>query len=570
MSEKIIGKAASPGYAIGKVFVFKKEDFTPMEVKIQDSDMELERFEKAVETCRDQLENIRQKVEKEVDSEKAAIFSAELLILEDPVLIDETEKIISEEKLDIKSALYRVIKKNEEEFSRIEDEYIKERVQDLKDVASRLIDICGGEKTALLSGGFKQILLAEELYPSQTAVLNKDEVIGIVTRRGGVNSHAAIIARALRIPAVVGAQGLDLNLARDTQMILDGIKGEIIVNPSSAEMKEYEELKDDYQKKEASRLAFADKLTVTKDGKRIILSVNANSHEEYRQIIKNNPDGVGLFRSEVFFIGRDAMPSEEEQQEIYLKLLEAANPEPVIIRLLDVGADKEIKYIKQKKEDNPALGLRGVRLLLSNKEILKAQLRAIVKANKYGNARIMLPMVSVVEEVKEARNIYNEVAAELKKEGMNFNADIPMGIMIETPVAAVISDKLAKVSDFFSLGTNDLVQYTLAADRVNEDLGGIYQALNPAIWRLIKTVVESANNAGIEISVCGEAASSFLCIPLFIGVGIKKLSVNPAGLLEVRENISRIDTSVAREVAQKILEFDTALEVELYLKKIFE
>lgn len=568
MSVTIVGKAASPGYAIGKTLILEKEKSTEA-AKSEDTREELEKLEKAIDICRSQLEEIKQKLEKETDSEKADIFSAQILILEDPMFVDEAKKIIMEKKLDVKSALIEVVKKAEDEFSQIEDEYIKERIQDVKDVAKRIVDICTGQRPSLALQGFRYILAAEELYPSQTAALNKDEVIGIATKRGGINSHAAIISRALRIPAVVGLSNLDLEIARDKVAVVDGKKGELIFNPSKDEEKKYRALMIDYNKKEEARIAFSNKVTVTKDGVRITLAVNVGNDKEYESIKRYNPEGVGLFRTEVYFLEREQMPTEEEQIDAYFKLLKAAQPQPVIIRLLDAGADKELKYIVQKKEDNPALGLRGIRLLLVKKNILNRQLKAVIKANNFGNARIMLPMVSIIEEIEEFRKIYNEVRDELKNDKESYNTDIPIGTMIETPSSALMADKFAKVSDFFSLGTNDLIQYTVAADRINEDISQVYQSLNPAVWRLIKTGADSANNAGIEISVCGEAASYPLCIPLFIGLGIKKLSVNPAALLGARENISKVDTSIARQAALKVLEFASAHEVEEYLKRIF-
>jgi len=527
----------------------------------------IKRFKEAVEESKKQILRIKERIREKIGEKEASIFQSHLNILEDPLLIDETIKRIKKEKVNAETALREVYKDFLERFKSIQTEFIEERFRDIEDVAQRILHNLLKRPMMSLSHLEESIIVvARNLSPSDTASMDKEKVLGFATDIGGRTSHAAIMARALEIPAVVGLRNVTEKVRPGSTIIVDGDRGRVIVNPTFSQIK-------NYQRKRKEFLAYREKLEELKslpaqtiDGREIELAANIAGPEEVDVAIRNGAEGVGLYRTEYLYMNRSSLPSEEEQFEAYRKVAEKVAPNSVIIRTLDIGGDKFLSPLPVPREINPFMGWRGIRLSLELVGIFKTQLRAILRAAQYGKVKIMFPLVSSLEEVKKANRILQEVKKELEKEGVSFCDSIEVGIMVEVPSAAIIADVLAKEVDFFSLGTNDLIQYTLAIDRINEKVAHLYQPLHPTILRLIDNVVKAAHRENIWVGACGEMASDPLGMPVLLGLGVDELSVAPTSILEVKKVIRNISWEETQKIARHLLKLSTSQQTKRYVE----
>ncbi|SEF88092.1 phosphotransferase system, enzyme I, PtsI [Caloramator fervidus] len=531
------GIAASSGIAIGKAYVIREEENAINRYEVKDTEKEIKRFLEAILKAKEEIESIKETAVKNFGEEKALIFEAHLMILEDEEFkASVIEKI--KQNINAEYAVKETVEMFEGIFLSMEDEYMRERAADIRDIGGRIIRaLKGEEKSSIGDIKDKCIIVAKDLTPSDTAQLNREYVLGFITELGGKTSHSAIIARALEIPAVSGIKGATEILKTGDLIILDGVKGIIYINPDESLIDEYQNKIQREMEEKRELLIYKDRKVLTKDGKRIEVAANISSKEEVDVALKYGADGIGLFRTEFLFMNRETAPTEEEQFEVYKYVLEKMEGRPVIIRTLDVGGDKKIPYIDVGTEMNPFLGLRAIRLCFERLDLFKTQLKALLRASIYGNLKIMFPMISKVDEIKRAKEILEDVKAELKKAGQKFSDKIEIGIMIEVPSAAIISDLLAKEVDFFSIGTNDLIQYTLAVDRMNEKVSNIYEPSHPAVLRLIKMVIDNAHKEGKWVGMCGEMASDISMIPLLIDYGIDELSMSAPSVLKVKKEI---------------------------------
>jgi phosphotransferase system enzyme I (PtsI) len=531
------GIAASSGIAIGKAYVIREEENAINRYEVKDTEKEIKRFLEAILKAKEEIESIKETAVKNFGEEKALIFEAHLMILEDEEFrASVIEKI--KQNINAEYAVKETVEMFEGIFLSMEDEYMRERAADIRDIGGRIIRaLKGEEKSSIGDIKDKCIIVAKDLTPSDTAQLNREYVLGFITELGGKTSHSAIIARALEIPAVSGIKDATEILKTGDLIILDGVKGIIYINPDESLIDEYQNKIQREMEEKRELLIYKDRKVLTKDGKRIEVAANISSKEEVDVALKYGADGIGLFRTEFLFMNRETAPTEEEQFEVYKYVLEKMDFRPVIIRTLDVGGDKKIPYIDVGTEMNPFLGLRAIRLCFERLDLFKTQLKALLRASIYGNLKIMFPMISKVDEIKRAKEILEDVKAELKKAGQKFSDKIEIGIMIEVPSAAIISDLLAKEVDFFSIGTNDLIQYTLAVDRMNEKVSNIYEPSHPAVLRLIKMVIDNAHKEGKWVGMCGEMASDISMIPLLIDYGIDELSMSAPSVLKVKKEI---------------------------------
>ncbi|MBM7616232.1 phosphoenolpyruvate--protein phosphotransferase [Alkaliphilus hydrothermalis] len=563
------GIGASPGLALGKVLILDNEPLTVEKQTIEDIEVEEQKLLKAVATSKEEIEKIKEKAHVEFGAKKAEIFDAHLMILEDPELISGTTNKIKQDRVDAAYGLRRTAEEFINIFEAMDNEYMRERVADIRDVTDRVIRNIKGVKTVDLSVLEEEVILvAHDLTPSETATMDKERVIGFLTNIGGKTSHTAIMARSLEIPAVVGLVDITENLKTDDFVILDGEGGKVILNPTEEIVKLYQQKKNAYKEERKALEKMKGKESVTKDGQRVQLAGNIGTPNDLAGLQENDAEGVGLFRTEFLYMNRDTMPSEEEQFQAYKKVLETMNPKPIVIRTLDIGGDKNLSYLKIDKEMNPFLGYRAIRLCLVEQEFFKTQLRAILRASVYGNLKIMFPMISSIEELLQAKEVLNQVKGDLDQEGMKYASDVEVGIMIEVPSAAIISDLLAKHVDFFSIGTNDLIQYTCAVDRLNEKIHHLYQPFNPAVLRLIKTVIDNGHKAGIWVGMCGEIAGDKRMIPILIGMGLDKFSMSPISILPARKQMRELSVAECEKVTEKVLSLGSAEEIKLYLESL--
>ncbi|ADA67022.1 phosphoenolpyruvate-protein phosphotransferase [Thermotoga petrophila RKU-10] len=534
------GIPASEGIELGKAYVLQEE--TDVDSGFQEYNgkhYELERFFKAIDEAKKQIRELKKKAQEELSEKDAMIFEAHLLILDDPEFLKMVERKIDEGK-NVSVAVKESIRFFEEMLLGLNDEYMKERAVDVKDVGIRLIRILSGKSEPDLWNIPEDcVLVAKDLTPSQTAKMRKERIKAIVLEKGGKTSHAVIIARSFGIPLILGVKEATRMIKNGDLLIVDGNIGLVHVNPEKSVLENYRERIIDQYKERMELRDILHLETRTSDGRRIKLFANIGNLEELDIALKNNAEGIGLMRTEILFMNREKPPSEEEQFKFYRTVLERMRGKPVIIRTLDVGGDKIIPYLYAEigKEENPFLGYRSIRLCLNRKDIFKTQLRALLRASIYGNLKIMFPMISCEEEVLKAKTILEECKEELRKEGISFDRNVKVGIMVETPAAALISDILAKEVDFFSIGTNDLIQYTLAVDRTNESVSYLYNPSHPAILRLIKMTIENAHKNGIEVGVCGEVASDENFVPKLIKLGVDELSVNPSKILVIKKKV---------------------------------
>jgi phosphotransferase system enzyme I (PtsI) len=562
----IQGIGAASGVAIGKAFVLPSWEWDLPESRLDTIDLakEFERLYEGIRTSRDEIEIIRNEFKEVVGEEESSIFDAHLAILEDPVFMNEIQGIIERQYKAAEVAVKEAIDHFVTMFDLLDDEYMKERALDIKDVGNRLLKhLLGAPEITLPIDTQPYILVAKELSPSQFVHLNPSHVLGIATLVGGKTSHSAIMSRALGIPLVSGLEnGLKTAIQTGDMLIIDGDQGHVFINPSEATIANYSEIRVKQQQKKEQLQLLASIEAVTKDGFQMHLFSNISTVKEMDMAKKYGAVGVGLFRTEFLYMDRVTFPSEDEQFDVYRHVAETMGSGSVVIRTLDIGGDKHLDYFSLPQEDNPFLGYRAIRISLDRKELFKTQLSAILRASHYGNVKIMYPMISSVEEVRQANQLLRESMSELETRGIPYNHDIKVGIMIEVPAAVAIADLLAEESDFFSIGTNDLVQYVLAVDRMNEQIAHLYHPYHPAILRMLRSTVEAARNAGIPVSVCGEMAGDERSIPLWIELGVDELSMSPQSLLRIKHRLLNTSADEDKLVAKECFKLRTSAEIE--------
>ena len=536
------GKSVFGGIAIGKISVYQKGEQQVKRVKIADADAEMERYADAKDAAVEQLQKLYDKALKEVGEANAAIFEIHQMMLDDDDYNESVENIIRTQMVNAEYAVAATADNFAQMFASMDDDYMKERAADVKDISERLLAILQGSESNKVDTNEPVIIVADDLAPSETVQLDKDMVLSFVTVHGSLNSHTAILARTMAIPALIGTEALPLDASVDGKLgIVDGFNGKIYVDPDEnilTEMKAKQQ--EDLEKKQLLQ-TLKGKENITLDGQKVMLYANIGNIKDLATVIQNDAGGIGLFRSEFIYLEREDYPTEEEQFQIYKTVAETMAGKRVIIRTLDIGADKQCDYFNMEHEENPALGYRAIRICLTRPEIFKTQLRALFRASAYGKLAIMYPMITSVKEVHRIKEIVEEVKAELTEQGIEF-AIPEQGIMIETPAAAMISDELAKEVDFFSVGTNDLTQYTLAIDRQNTKLDEFYDAHHPAVLRMIAMVAENAHKAGIWAGICGELGADTTLTQEFLAMGIDELSVSPGSILPIRKIV--LETNV--------------------------
>lgn len=534
----ILGKCVYGGIAIGRIAIFQKGDNQVKRRKITDVNEEVARFTEAKETAKNQLAELYNKALKEVGEVNAAIFEVHQLMLDDLDFVESICNMIEMQQVNAEYAVATTGENLSEMFAAMDDDYMRARAADMKDISNRVVAVLEGKTGSLLNYKEPVILLAEDLAPSETVQLDKSKVLSFVTKHGSTNSHTAILARTMSIPALIG---VDYPEDADGKMgIVDGYEGKLIIDPTMSVLEEYQNKKEKEDEKKDLLLQLKGKENITLDGRKINLYANIGSVSDVAYVLENDASGIGLFRSEFLYLKSSDYPTEEEQFQAYRTVAEHMAGKKVIIRTLDIGADKQVDYFHMEKEENPAMGYRAIRICLSQPEIFKTQLRAIYRASVYGTLSIMFPMIISVDEVRQIKEIITEVKDELEKEGLPYK-DCELGIMIETPAAVMISDELAKEVDFFSIGTNDLTQYTLAIDRQNPKLDRFYDAHHPAVLRMIRMVVENGHKHGCWVGICGELGADTTLTEEFIRMGLDELSVSPSMVLKVRQIIRNAD-----------------------------
>ncbi|UFJ42349.1 phosphoenolpyruvate--protein phosphotransferase [Brevibacillus humidisoli] len=550
------GIAASPGYAAGPVFLLQEADLTISTESIANdaADQEWSSLVHALEQTKEDLRETKQKVAEKIGEEESAIFESHLMILDDPALTGDIQSEIENERKNAAWAVHDVFSKHAEMFASLDDPYMKERASDFRDLEKRVLKhLLGVVDASLESIQEPVILVAYDLTPSDTARLDPQTIKGIITEIGGSTSHSAILARNLQIPAVVGCPNITKQLAAGDMAALDGSSGEVILHPTADLIKQYQEKQEEFRTNQQRWKASAQELAVTADGRRVEVAANIGNPSDVKAVLDNGGEAIGLFRSEFLFLDRDTLPDEEEQFQAYRQVAEEMAGRPVIIRTLDIGGDKQVPALPMDEELNPFLGFRAIRLCLDRKELFMTQLRAILRASHYGKLRIMFPMIAIEAELKQALEVLEEAKAALKRETVPFDEQIETGIMIEVPSAAIIADQLAKHVDFFSIGSNDLIQYTFAADRMNQKVGYLYDPGHTAILRLIKQVVEHADANGIWVGVCGEMAGVPEFAKALIGIGVKELSMTASLIPQIKYEISQSSyAELEKQVREKL------------------
>ncbi|HBC4025521.1 TPA: phosphoenolpyruvate--protein phosphotransferase [Staphylococcus aureus] len=563
MSKLIKGIAASDGVAIAKAYLLVEPDLTfDKNEKVTDVEGEVAKFNNAIEASKVELTKIRNNAEVQLGADKAAIFDAHLLVLDDPELIQPIQDKIKNENANAATALTDVTTQFVTIFESMDNEYMKERAADIRDVSKRVLShILGIELPNPSMIDESVVIVGNDLTPSDTAQLNKEFVQGFATNIGGRTSHSAIMSRSLEIPAIVGTKSITQEVKQGDMIIVDGLNGDVIVNPTEDELIAYQDKRERYfaDKKELQKLRDAD--TVTVDGVHAELAANIGTPNDLPGVIENGAQGIGLYRTEFLYMGRDQMPTEEEQFEAYKEVLEAMNGKRVVVRTLDIGGDKELSYLNLPEEMNPFLGYRAIRLCLAQQDIFRPQLRALLRASVYGKLNIMFPMVATINEFREAKAILLEEKENLKNEGHDISDDIELGIMVEIPATAALADVFAKEVDFFSIGTNDLIQYTLAADRMSERVSYLYQPYNPSILRLVKQVIEASYKEGKWTGMCGEMAGDETAIPLLLGLGLDEFSMSATSILKARRQINGLSKNEMTELANRAVDCATQEEV---------
>lgn len=563
----ISGTPASSGIVIGKASVLNKQEMKIQENKIQDVEKEKQKFLDTLLRAKNQLKEIKYEAEKNLGRNNAAIFDAHILILEDEELISTVCNKIMNEKVNAEFALKSTIDMYMSLFEEMDDEYMRERAVDIKDVSDRILRILMNLEAVNLNTDGEFIIVARDLTPSDTASINKKAVLGFITQIGGKTSHSVIMARSLEIPAIVGV-GPDIDFINNGDLlIMDGDKGEILINPDQETINEYNKKKKALDEYRHEFEILKNDMSISLDGRKVEIVANIGSVEDVKGVISNGAEGVGLFRTEFLYMSKNSLPDEEEQFEAYKSVLEKMERKPVVIRTLDIGGDKKLSYLPIEEEMNPFLGYRAIRLCLDKKWIFKTQLRALLRASIYGNLKIMFPMVSCLEELIEAKSVFEEVKSNLIDENISFSNEIEIGIMIEIPSAAIISDILAKEVDFFSIGTNDLIQYTIAVDRMNEKVSYLYDPYNIAFLRLIKLVINNAHANNKWVGMCGEVAGDMNLIPILFGLGLDEFSMASSLILKARKLIKSIYYGDCKELVNEVYNLNSCNEIKEYIKQ---
>lgn len=563
------GTGASAGIGIGRAVILKEEQLVIENTAIEDAEAEKLRFKKAVEQSIADVSVLAEDMASRIGEKEAEILNGHLMLLQDPMLTGEIENQIENDKVCSEFAVETVCNMYADMFASMDDELMQQRAADMRDIKTRMQKLLLGVRSvdvSLLPAG--TILMAEDLTPSVTAGINPSNVTGIVTELGGRTSHSAILSRALEIPAVVAAAGILGEVKDGDELILDGETGEIFVNPDSSLRAEYEQKRSVYLQEKEELKKYIGMPSTTKDGVTVEVAANIGKPEDVDRVLAYDGEGIGLFRTEFLFMDRNEMPTEEEQFEAYKKVAVAMKGKPVIIRTLDIGGDKEIPYMGLKKDENPFLGYRAIRFCLDRKDdIYRPQLRALLRASAFGNIKIMVPMVTCIEEFREARAFVTDIMKELDEKGIAYNKEIQVGIMVETAAASLMADVFAKEVDFFSIGTNDLTQYTMSVDRGNDKVSYLYSTFNPAVLRSIRHIIECGRSEGIMVGMCGEAASDPLMIPLLLAFGLNEFSMSASAILKARKYINEYSVEELKAVADKAMSLVTAAEIEQLMKE---
>lgn len=558
------GKGVSKGIGIGHTKVLKNEEVKLTDFKVDDKENELNYFRKCLNNV---IEDTKKVIEK-LSGTEADIMNAYLMILQDPTLTAETERLIQEEGYNAGYAAKVGFETVEEVFKNMDDEYMSARASDIEDMKQRVVNkIINKAEIDLSNLPENTVLVGKDLSTSDTAKLNLKTIAGIIIENGSENSHVSIMARTHEIPAIVGVKGALDSIPNDSDIAINGETGEIFINPSPEEISKLTKIKNELKDEKGNLAKFKNKKSITKDGYKTEVVANIGTPKDMDATIENGAEGVGLFRSEFLYMDSESMPTEEEQFEVYKEVLEKAEGKRVIVRTLDIGGDKDLKYLNLDKEDNPFLGYRAIRICLREPEIFKVQLRALYRASNYGKLAIMLPMISSVDEIRSAKDIINEVKEELKAENIKFDKNVKVGIMIEVPSAAIMAEQLATECDFFSIGTNDLIQYTVAVERGNEKISDLYTKFHPAVIRLIKMAIDGAHKSKIFCGMCGEAAADERFIPLLVGLGLDEFSMNPTKILNSRKMIRNLNHKECKKLVQEILRMSSASEIKARLEE---
>jgi phosphoenolpyruvate-protein phosphotransferase (PTS system enzyme I) len=566
----ITGIAASEGIAIAKAFRLENPELIIEKKSVTDVVQEVARLEAALEKSKSELETIKEHARKELGDDKAEIFEAHLLVLSDPELINPIKDKITGENVNAEYALDEVAAMFINMFESMDNEYMKERAADIRDVTKRVLAHLLGINVSNPSMISEEVvIIAEDLTPSDTAQLNRKFVKGFTTDVGGRTSHSAIMARSMEIPAVVGTKKVMEEIENGLLVIVDGLDGQVIVNPSEETVKAYKKKATEYAAQKAEWAKLVNEKTVSADEHHVELAANIGTPEDVNGVLENGGEGVGLYRTEFLYMGREELPTEEEQFTSYKTVLERMEGKPVVVRTLDIGGDKELTYLNLPKEMNPFLGFRAIRLCLEMQDMFRTQLRALLRASVYGNLKIMFPMIATVDEFRQAKAILLEEKAKLQEEGLDISDHIEVGMMVEIPSSAVIADLFAKEVDFFSIGTNDLIQYTLAADRMNERVSYLYQPYNPAILRLVNMVIKAAHKEGKWVGMCGEMAGDEIAIPILLGLGLDEFSMSATSILKARSQIRHLSKADIEQYTEAILSMSTTEEVVSFVKKRF-
>jgi phosphotransferase system enzyme I (PtsI) len=567
MTQTLKGIAASDGIAIAKVYKLVHPNIDVDKRDVTSTEAEIQRLEEALTQSKSDLEKIRDKAKSELGEDKAAIFAAHLLVLSDPELVNPIKDKIKSENVNAEYALNETASMFVQMFESMDNEYMKERAADIRDVTKRVLGYLLGVSIPNLSLINEEVIIVtEDLTPSDTAQLNRTYVKGFTTDIGGRTSHSAIMARSMEIPAVVGTKTITHDVKDGDLLIVDGLNGEVFVNPSEETLEKYKQKQEDYLQQKVEWAKLKNEPTVTSDGHHVELAANIGTPEDVQGVLDNGGEGVGLYRTEFLYMGRDKLPTEDEQFDAYKKVLESMEGKPVVVRTLDIGGDKELPYLNLPKEMNPFLGFRAIRLCLEEQGIFRTQLRALLRASQYGNLKIMFPMIATLAEFREAKEILMDEKQKLVGEGVKVSDEIEIGIMIEIPSAAIIADQFAKEVDFFSIGTNDLIQYTLAADRMNEKVSYLYQPYHPAILRLINMVIEAAHKEGKWAGMCGEMAGEKNATPILLALGLDEFSMSASSILAIRSIIKKLSAKELSNLKSEILSKGTADEVLEFMR----
>lgn len=561
------GIAGSEGIGIGKVVLIEEHDLTVEKKSVTDTDAELKRLQDAIEKFVSITNEMADKMAKTVGEQDADILRGHIIMLQDPMIEEQISALMISEKISAEMALEQVLDQTAEMFAAVPDELIQQRATDLMDIKSRMLKILMGiEEVDISQVPENTVLVARDLTPSMTAGINPANIAGILTEVGGRTSHSAILARAMEIPAVLSIEGICGIVKNGDTVVLDGSKGEAIVNPDEATVKEFEKKFADYAAEKELLKAYKGKPSQTKDGVKVELVSNIGKPEDADKVVECDGEGIGLFRTEFLFMDRDSVPTEEEQFEAYKKVAETLKGKPVIIRTLDIGGDKAIPYLGLETEENPFLGFRAIRFCLKRRDIYEVQLRALLRASAFGDIKIMVPLVTGVDELRAVKVILEDVKRQLDKDGIAYNKDVKVGVMMETPAACMMADALAKEADFFSIGTNDLTGYTMAVDRGNAKVAYLYSTYNPAVLRAIKRIIECGKAEGIMVGMCGEAAADPKLIPLLLAFGLDEFSVSATSVLKTRKTISDCNIDECKALAEKVMKCVTEEEVLELLK----